>query len=270
MYKAVVIDLDGTLLNDDKKVGAEDLQSLYDLGLKNITRIIATGRSLFSFNEVATNNFPIDYLIFDSGGGIMDFQNKKIIHSKCFPLEEVKFIVEKLKVLKVDFQVRNKIPHSHTYYYKRFLNSNPDFDFLNRHYAAYAKPLENTDDLGEASRIIIISPEEDIVGLIENEFSEYSIIRASSPIDNVSVWMEIYPKNTNKGKALDYLTSLLDIPLSETVGLGNDYNDIHFLDITGQSYVVENAPEIIQKKYFTTTNNNSNPLTAIVRKNNIL
>ena len=61
--KAVVIDLDGTLLNDKRKVGEKDIKTLKQLGEKDIVRIIATGRSLYSFNEVINEDFPIDYLI---------------------------------------------------------------------------------------------------------------------------------------------------------------------------------------------------------------
>ncbi len=269
MYKAAVIDLDGTLLDDNRKVGKKDLQTLYDFADKNILRIVATGRSLYSTNEVLASDFPIDYLIFAAGAGIMDFKTKKILKSHFIPSEDVKKIAKKLDSLKLDFQIRNKIPHSHKYFYRRFFTNNPDFDRLNYLYENVARLLENYNDLGDATRFIIISPDAGIVKLTETEFSEFGIIRASSPIDNKSVWMEIYPPDVNKGSALKYLCEKLNIKLSETVGLGNDYNDIHFLNITGKSYMVENAPEILKKKYLKTVGNNKNPLTEIAKKENL-
>ncbi|NOZ34055.1 MAG: HAD-IIB family hydrolase [Chlorobi bacterium] len=265
MYKAVVIDLDGTLLNDEKKVGKDDLLTLYELGKKDIVRIIATGRSLFSFHEVVNNTFPIDYLIFDAGGGIINFKTKEILISHFLLSEDVKYIAEKLSELKIDFQVRNKIPDSHKYFYKRFLDCNPDFDRLNMLYKNYSTELSSFSVLSDASRFIAISPVDDIVKIITDEFAEYSIIRASSPIDNKSVWMEIYPKNVNKGSSLKYLCNKLKISMSETVGLGNDYNDIEFLNITGKSFIVSNAPKILKERYTITVRNNENPLTEIVK-----
>lgn len=265
MIRAVVIDLDGTLLNDERKVGSEDLNTLYNLGKKNICRIIATGRSLYSFNEVLPEDFPIDYLIFAAGAGIMDFKTKKIIKTYSIPSLEVKKIAKKLDALKVDFQLRNTIPDSHKYYYKRYLKENPDFDRLNSHYKKDIYLLNNFEDLPDAARFIIISPDNKIVNLIEDEFSEFSIIRASSPIDNKSVWMEIYPLNVNKGNSLKYLCKKLSINTHEAIGLGNDYNDVHFLDITGKSFMVKNAPENLKNIYINTVSNNENPLTEILK-----
>ncbi|MCF6184422.1 MAG: HAD family hydrolase [Bacteroidales bacterium] len=267
MYKAVVIDLDGTLLNDKKKTGKKDFQTLRELGKKKIVRIIATGRSLFSFNEVIYNDFPIDYLIFDAGGGIINFKTKEIIKANFLPAEDVKYIANKLCELKIDFQVRDVIPDSHRYFYRRFSDYNPDFDRLNMLYKNYSTELNDFNMLCDASRFIAISPTDEIVKIITEEFTEYSIIRASSPIDNKSVWMEIYPKNVNKGSSLKFLCNELKISMSETLGLGNDYNDIEFLNIIGKSFIVSNAPEILKEKYTISVSNNENPLTEIINNN---
>ena len=71
--KMVVTDLDGTLLNPQHQISDKDLQSLKLLGDKNIYRVIATGRSPYSLNKVLPADFPIDYLIFSSGSGIINW-----------------------------------------------------------------------------------------------------------------------------------------------------------------------------------------------------
>jgi Cof subfamily protein (haloacid dehalogenase superfamily) len=266
LMKALVTDLDGTLLNDNRSVGSEDLKTLKELGSNGIKRIIATGRSLFSFNEVISNNFPIDYLIFSAGGGIYDFKEKRLLNSYYIPKEQVVEIVLKLNELQVDYQVRSKIPYSHRYVFKQFNSYNPDFERLNKIYKDYVKILENPEDLEDASRIIIIADNEHIVNLIEDNFSGYSIIRATSPIDNESVWMEIYPKGVNKGSAVKNLFDDLNIEISDACGIGNDYNDIHFLDLIDKSFVVSNAPEILKKKYPALVSNNENPINYLINK----
>ena len=137
-------------------------------------------------------------------------------------------------------------------------------------YKNYCAELTSEYSLNDATRFIIISPDEKIVKIISGEFSQFGIIRASSPIDNKSIWMEIYPKNINKGSTLKLLSEKLNINPSETIGLGNDYNDIDFLDICKKSYVVKNSPEVLKSEYFTTVSNNKNPLTEIVNKENLL
>ena len=262
--KAVIIDLDGTLLNDKRRVGEKDLKTLYELGKKGIVRIIATGRSLFSFFDVIPNDFPIDHLIIAAGGGTINFKTKKLTRSNFIAKNYVQEIVLKLEKLKVDFQVRAKIPESHKYFYKQYSKKNPDFERLNTIYSNHVKELNQIDELDDAARIIVIAQNDDIVKIIENEFNEYSIIRATSPIDNKSVWMEIYPINVNKGNAVKNLCKNLNININSTIGIGNDYNDIHFLDIVNRSYIVSNAPDDLKQKYKVINSNNENPLSFVM------
>jgi Cof subfamily protein (haloacid dehalogenase superfamily) len=265
-FQAVIIDLDGTLLNDRKKVGEKDFSSLHELGKEGICRIIATGRSLYSFSEVIPEEFPIDYLIFAAGGGTFNYQNKQIESSHTIPLNQVKEIVYKLNDLKVDYQIRDKIPNSHKYLFRQFSRSNPDFDRLNTIYKSHIKELKNNDPVFDATRIIVIAQNDEIVELIENNFDAFSIIRATSPIDQKSVWMEIYPPGVNKGNAVRNLCKDLSIDLDQTIGIGNDYNDIDFLNITNRSYMVANAPEDLREQYETIVSNNEDPLTFTLKK----
>ncbi len=262
--KAVIIDLDGTLLNDERKVGEKDKQTLHELGKKGVVRIIATGRSLFSFSDVISEDFPIDHLIIAAGGGTIDFKTKKLTQSHFITKKEVQEIVLKLDDLKVDYQVRAKIPDSHKYHYRQYSEENPDFVRLNTIYKEHVKKLNNINELEDAARIIIIAQNSDIVKIIEDEFKDYSIIRATSPIDNKSVWMEIYSEGVNKGSAVKNLCIDLNINLADTIGIGNDYNDIHFLDIVNRSYIVSNAPADLKQKYQTINSNNLNPLSYVM------
>ncbi len=265
--KAIVTDLDGTLLNSKEKVGERDLITLKKLGENNILRVVATGRSFYSFNKVIGVDFPIDYLLFCNGGAIMDFRSKEIIINHYIERQEVISIVEKLNELKLDFQVRFKIPNGHKYFHKKFSTYNPDFDRLEKIYRDFAFQLNNYDALDDASRIICISPDKNITDDLIEEFEEYTIIRATSPIDHKSVWSEIYQKGIHKGSSFTELCKLLDIQITETIGLGNDYNDVDFLNITGESYIVSNAPSDLKNKYKEIVSNNENPLSYIFNEN---
>ncbi len=259
--QAVVCDLDGTLLYESK-ISKKDIDTFSKLGKNNICRIIATGRSLFSFNNIDNNNLPIDFLIFSCGSGILDFKTGKIIKNNFLNKEEVSQITQKLTELKFDFQVRLPVPEGHKYLYRKFGKSNPDFERLQKKYKNYSSEFKQAE---KASRIIIISENQEIIKPVFDNFREYNVIRATSPIDNKSVWMEIYPKGINKGTAVEYLFDKSEIQRNKTIGLGNDYNDIDFLNITEKSYITDNAPEILKKKYHTTVTNRNNPLTEIIK-----
>ena len=65
-----ITDFDGTLLRSDRTFSDDDLEALHRLGRLNICRVIATGRSIFSFNTVVGPDLPLDFVIFSTGAGM--------------------------------------------------------------------------------------------------------------------------------------------------------------------------------------------------------
>ena len=80
-----------------------------------------------------------------------------------------------------------------------------------------------------------------------------------------SDFLEIMPRNTNKGQAIKDLSSLLSIPLSEIMVIGDDNNDIEMLNLSGVSVVMENADDKIKMlgDYITARNNDNGVAHAI-------
>jgi hydroxymethylpyrimidine pyrophosphatase-like HAD family hydrolase len=65
-----VTDLDGTLLRSDRTFAPSDVAALRRLGERGVVRVLATGRSLYSFAKVGAAAAPIDYLVFSTGAGM--------------------------------------------------------------------------------------------------------------------------------------------------------------------------------------------------------
>ena len=77
----------------------------------------------------------------------------------------------------------------------------------------------------------------------------YSVVRSTSPLDNRAIWLEIFAGGIHKGNSCQTLLKKLNINCKEVAGLGNDYNDIDFLDICAEAYLVANAPVNLQRHY---------------------
>lgn len=60
------------------------------------------------------------------------------------------------------------------------------------------------------------------------------------------IYFEMMPKNITKGKALKNLCNLIEIPMENTIVIGDYYNDIEILKNAGLSVCVDNAPEEIK------------------------
>lgn len=92
MYKMIVVDLDGTLLNDAKKVNEENINLIKRAYKeKGIITVIATGRPLDYANEICKfyGNCFGNYIIASNGAIIKDIENNECIHKITFSNEEV-------------------------------------------------------------------------------------------------------------------------------------------------------------------------------------
>ena len=63
MIKAIITDLDGTLLPRGGSISSGSLEAFRLAGNKGCIRIIATGRNLYSALKILPAGFPIDYLV---------------------------------------------------------------------------------------------------------------------------------------------------------------------------------------------------------------
>ena len=86
--RILITDLDGTLLNQERKVSPADRDALQRCPDHGIVRVVATGRNLYSAHKVLTPDFPIDYLIFSSGAGLVDWPRQELLLARSFTAAE--------------------------------------------------------------------------------------------------------------------------------------------------------------------------------------
>ncbi|MBE9468522.1 MAG: HAD family phosphatase [Bacteroidetes bacterium] len=264
----VATDLDGTLLNRNKTVSADDFSTLNTLGDKNIYRVFATGRTLYSLKKIFTDDFPVDYIIFSSGAGILNWKTKELIFTKILKKKHVLSVCDVFFENNVDFTIHKKIPKNHRFVFNKSGKRNNDFDSYCNFYKEFAEPLNQRSlNFGQSTQLLAIFPNNiDMFNKVKDQLSDVKVIRATSPIDESSIWMEIFPKNVSKGNALIWLCKKLAVDVKKTIGIGNDYNDEDFLNVTKHSFVVENAPEEIKQKYSLTDSNQNSGFTKAVEQ----
>lgn len=260
----IITDLDGTLFTSTQEISSDCINSLHELQDSNYTTIIATGRSLDSALTALDDTTPIDYLVFSCGAGIFDWKNKQLL--KKFQLEKNEIIKIKkiIEEYDLDYFIHGPIPHNHYFLYKE---KKRNHDFLNRltQYEDMSAPMsEMATKLDEwnnqATQFILIYDGSDIVRLIaelENMLPDFKIIRATSPLDHKTHWIEIFNKNVSKSNACEYIQHKLLKPTKKiTYAIGNDYNDLDLLNWATHAFVVNNSPEDLKQKFINVPSNN--------------
>ncbi len=265
--QAIITDLDGTILPRNRTISPETVRSLHQIGSKGITRIIATGRSLFAVQKVLPADFPIDYLVFSSGAGILKWSNQQLLSATHLNIGQVREIADYLWQHNMNFIIQKEIPENHYFYYTEIYPVHPDYRQRVELYRDFGTRIENhTEIRSDATEIIVIlsAPQLRQIEQLRADLPGYSIIRSTSPIDNKAIWLEIFPKNINKGSSCTRLLNQLQISGNACAGLGNDYNDIDFLDICGKAFLVANAPSRLKPLYKTVASDLKNGFSEFI------
>ena len=273
-----ITDLDGTLMTDDKTISPRDLATLERLQRNGIITAVATGRSHHSLEKAlkaigfgkGQDFFPIDYVLFSTGAGIMAFPSRDIIFQRALDSPDAKKIMAYFDHHKLDYMVHKAIPHTREFLYRSHGLPNPDFETRLSFHPGDGSPLKdpirNVEPATQVLAVIPVGADAPELEAIKRNLSDFSVIQATSPLDHKSVWIEVFHKDVSKSKAASFLAERLSIYRQDSISIGNDYNDEDLLAWSGKGYVVENAPERLRQAYETVRSNNECGITMAMER----
>ncbi|MCD4740900.1 MAG: Cof-type HAD-IIB family hydrolase [Desulfobacteraceae bacterium] len=280
--KLFITDFDRTLLRDDKTIAHRDINALEELKEQGIVSCIATGRSIYSFSKILKTfpfeslfDFPIDYLIFSTGAGIMNFNTGEIMKSFSLNESDVLSISGYFEASQLDYMVHKPVPETHCFVYKSHGKENADFFNRINLYKEYSSKLSIIKELkgfGKSTEILSILPYKSayasllMIEKIKQDLFQFSVIVATSPLDHKSLWVEVFHKDVSKSKAAAFLAQKLDVKRENVMSVGNDYNDMDLLEWSGKGFVVENALKDLKKMFEQVPSNNHYGVCAAVKK----
>lgn len=288
-----ITDFDGTLRTTSGTIAERDLETLRALGKDGYIRIVATGRSLYSLRRAVDDSFPIDYVVFSSGAGVLDYQQQRIIRKVDLDAEELRRIVAILLDLEKDFMIHEPIPNNHSFRYHSTGRDNPDFIRRCELYREHCRPFAgDTATLGLGAQLLVIEPTDGRRGgpatgtsgtgtsasgtsasgttptlaLLQSCLPNCSIIRTTSPLDGQSVWIEIFPASVSKGRTTAWLAEMYGLGPDNSLAVGNDFNDESLLEWAGNAFVVANAPQELRQRFSVVSSNDECGITEAVRR----
>jgi hypothetical protein len=265
-----ISDLDGTLLRSDRTFSETDLASLQRLGQRGVVRVVATGRSIFSFNKVATAGLPVDYVVFSTGAGVAEHPGGRIVRSVSLEAGEVRQAVAVLRSLQLDFMVQRPIPDTHVFGYSAATPANLDFEARISLYRPFAFPLDdNIDGFGPATQLVAIVPPAQApaaLAAVRQKLTALTVIQTTSPLDGRSTWIELFPSGISKGLTAEWLAGELGIPRTRTLSVGNDFNDLDLLEWAQTRFVTANAPAELKERFPAVASNNQGGVTEAIER----
>ena len=245
MYKFIVSDLDGTLLNKDRDLSSRTKKTLDNMYKLNKSLIIATGRS---FPLIPNKFFDIDclkYIIGFNGAVIYDNYYKKTIY-ECLIKKEVCVEILKtiddlnlsIQLLFKDVLIFKDTPLNRKYC-KLFMDS---FALKSKEFSTnLTKTILEHDD--NVFKFDIFGSEKDIEEAYKRLSSNNDIhVVLCDPIN-----IEITSKNVSKGKSIELVMNRLGLEKSDFLCFGDSGNDLS-MKYEGFSFVaVSNAEAIVKE-----------------------
>lgn len=245
MVKLIACDIDGTLLKiGEKKISPKVFEQLRRLYRKGIIFCLASGRQYKSLRTLAEEYADRIYYMCNNGA---------IIYGPCSGRE-----------IEADVISKTPLPREPAEKMCRYILSRQGLD-LNVGCADMDYICPQTTDLTEhltgigynVSRISDLSEiKEDILKVTAccpdgaiNYMKEFDALWGST--FNVAVsgkrWLDITA--SDKGTGVKALCKALNIPLSQVMAIGDNFNDLPMLDIVGEPVVMESAAEEIKRRY---------------------
>ena len=244
--KIIIMDLDGTLLTDDRIISEYTLSMLEKCKKKNILIGIATARSRRSSKRF-TDLLSPDIMILDGGALAINKENDVLYNKKLSQKTSDGIIKECLKnhnIQKISIHTDDKV----------YVN----YDDQYREYIDLSKPFKHRTIKITLKTIVNIS-----LGEIAEKYPECKLMNFSG--ENYYTFAH---KNAEKFDAIKAVSKKEKIQISDIVCFGDDYNDIEMVKNCGIGVAMENGIDEIKKiaKYIC-GKNNENGIGRWIEKN---
>jgi len=256
-FKLIVLDIDGTLLDNDSKISFNTANSIKKIKEHGIEPTFATGR-LFPDARYYADILQIFQPMILLHGAIVQSPDGKVI--KGFPLshEIIRELINFARNKKVAFQLYQKdslLIEKRTFWHNQYLKYSPGkpkvFCFKDI-WKNFEKEIYQFAFFGANEDILILRE------LVKEHFKESISIQFSHP--NL---LEIAAPNISKGAALIELADIMNISLKNIITVGDYENDLEMLQLAGLGVAMGNAPQKVKNVANFITESNSKDGLAI-------
>ena len=268
MTKALFLDLDGTLLDDQKNITAGNRRAIEDMLAAGHKCIITTGRPLFSA-LIQAHRLGLDapgcYVIAYNGGQIYDFAaGRKVFESLVpLPLAEKLFAEAERRGLHIQAYDDDAVvvePRCDDETVRRYTSLN----------LSHFRVVDRIGNLGCDPGKVLLADYDSRAGT--EPYRQWAVAQPQfAGLDiffSCFEYLEIVNKGISKGAALRQLAEVLGIPIENTVSAGDAPNDTPMIQAAGVGCAMKNADEDVKAAadYVTERDNNHDGIEEIIRK----
>ena len=238
MIKAIISDIDGTLLNKKLEYTPRLVAAIEAAEAKGVVFTLATGR-MYSSAKNAVRGLEIKVpIICYNGAYIREFSSETILYQQTLDAVSAKTIL--------------RVCQQNNWHVQYYIN---DELFCATDNALIQKYAQMTGVphyiLGDAfytptasiSKILLIEEQGDLHAIRQ------TLQATGADVDFTSSkpsFLEIIPKGVSKGEAIKRLAAYLNISTDEIMAVGDSFNDLEMLQAVGHGVAMGNAEQALK------------------------
>jgi len=261
-YKMLALDIDGTLLTDDKRLTDKVKKAVKNALDAGTIVTICTGRPIqgveWLCRELSMENMPI---ITYNGAVVVAGGDRKILYEKGVGPDEAREILSY-----VDYTKTTVVLWSQNQLYVN--ESNERTEKYKTLSGVEPVVFEDAEDIicQGITKILLIGGEEDVqevkrrveVGGLADKVNFYT----SNP-----KFLEFINKETSKGEAMGIIGDIYGITREEMIAIGDGCNDVPMIEYAGLGVAMANAgAEVRAKADYVTLSNEEDGVAAVIEK----
>jgi hypothetical protein len=246
MYKLIACDLDETLLSLDNTVSQKNVEAIQRADELGVKFVLATGRGYATvqetLKEIGLHNKANEYVISFNGGAVTENKDNEILQ-----LEGISFeFASEMYQRGLDYDVCIHVYTQEDVYVYNLVEE--EREHLKTKMDVIEIDDKNIDFLKDEQIIKILYMNTDRTYLEEIEKDVKHLTKDSDVSYSSNRYIEFNQKGVNKGAGITFLANHLDIDISQTIAIGDNFNDLPMLETAGLAVGVQNmVPDLKEK-----------------------
>lgn len=243
-YKLLVLDVDGTLLNDEREISKRTLAALLKVQQMGVRIVLASGRPTYGLMPLAKTlelgnygGFVLSY----NGCQIIKAQNGEILFERRINPEMLPYLEKKAR--KNGFAI-------FTYHDDTLITDSPDNEYIKNEALLNNLKIIKEDEFSTAidfapcKCMLVSDKEKALIGL--EQHWEKRLAGTLDAFRSEPYFLEVVPCGVNKANTLGALLEHLEVTREEAIAVGDGVCDVTMLQLAGMGVAMGHSQDSVK------------------------
>ena len=243
-YKLLVLDVDGTLLNDEREISKRTLAALLKVQQMGVRIVLASGRPTYGLMPLAKTlelgnygGFVLSY----NGCQIIKAQNGEILFERRINPEMLPYLEKKAR--KNGFAI-------FTYHDDTLITDSPDNEYIKNEALLNNLKIIKEDEFSTAidfapcKCMLVSDKEKALIGL--EQHWEKRLAGTLDAFRSEPYFLEVVPCGVNKANTLGALLQHLGVTREEVIAVGDGVCDVTMLQLAGMGVAMGHSQDSVK------------------------